>query len=216
MTMKQLHNLFLYALTAICVALPATHVAAQRADRMSEYEQELYGASAHVTADYETTRNIRRYWEQEVLRLKHSGRSGYDFALVGSGESVLRITMPSDIIFVPGDSALATTSDSYLFPLVRLLRGDEAVASVIISCYSDNNGSERYLERMTAARASTVARWMTRQGVPAAQISHYGLAGRVPRTDNSTMRKREQNRRVTLYLVPNKRLLKMAKKGNFK
>jgi outer membrane protein OmpA-like peptidoglycan-associated protein len=198
------------------MALPATRVAAQRAERMSDYEQELYGASAHVTADYETTRNIRRYWEQEVLRLKHSGRSGYDFALVGSNESVLRITMPSDIIFVAGDSTLATTSDSYLFPLVRLLRGEAAVASVIIACYSDNNGSERYLDRMTTSRASTVARWMMRQGVPTSQISHYGLACRVPRTDNSTMRKREQNRRVTLYLVPNKHLLKMAKKGNFK
>jgi outer membrane protein OmpA-like peptidoglycan-associated protein len=188
-------------------------VQAQAVDRMPEYEQELYGASAHVTADYETTRNIRRYWEQEMLRLKNTGRSGYEFALVGSNENVLRVTIPSDFIFVAGDSTLSPTSDVYLFPLVRLLRGEGAVASVIVSCYSDNNGSERYLTRMTAGRAATIARWMQKQGVDPTQVHSYGLAQHSSRTDNSTMRKREQNRRVSLYLVPNKHLLKLAKKG---
>ncbi len=194
--------------------LLASHRAeAQNVERMPDYEQELYGASAHVTADYETTRNLRRYWEQEVLRLKNSGRGGYEFSLVGNNESVLKVTIPSDFIFVAGDSALSATSDNYLFPLVRLLRGENAVASVIISCYSDNNGSERYLKRITTSRASTIGRWMKKQGVDGTQISCYGLAQNSPRTDNSTMRKREQNRRVSLYLVPNKHLLKMAKKG---
>lgn len=210
--MKSRH-LLLYLVACAASALAPMRVQAQAVDRMPEYEQELYGASAHVTADYETTRNIRRYWEQEMLRLKNTGRSGYEFALVGSNENVLRVTIPSDFIFVAGDSTLSPTSDVYLFPLVRLLRGEGAVASVIVSCYSDNNGSERYLTRMTAGRAATIARWMQKQGVDPTQVHSYGLAQHSSRTDNSTMRKREQNRRVSLYLVPNKHLLKLAKKG---
>lgn len=212
MRMKKLHLL----LSLCTLALPLIaeqHAEAQTVDRMPEYEQELYGARAHVTADYETTRNIRRYWEQEILRLKNTGRSGYELALVGSNESVLRVTIPSDLIFVAGDSTLATTSDAYLYPLMRLVRGEGAVASVIVSCYSDNNGSERYLKQMTGGRASTIARWLCKQGVDPTQVASYGLAQHSSRTDNSTMRKREQNRRVSLYFVPNKHLLKLAKKG---
>jgi outer membrane protein OmpA-like peptidoglycan-associated protein len=66
---------------------------------------------------------------------------------------------------------------------------------------------------MTAGRAATIARWMQKQGVDPTQVHSYGLAQHSSRTDNSTMRKREQNRRVSLYLVPNKHLLKLAKKG---
>ncbi len=195
-----------------CTLLPLC-ASAQSIERMSDFEQELYGERAHVTADFQTMKAIRRYWEQEVLKLKNSNRPGYEFSLIGNNESVLKVTIPSDDIFVPGDSVLSSTSDSYLFPLVRLLRGEEAVASVIVSCYSDNNGSDRFLRRITSARAATVGRWMRKQGVDPTQITCYGLAQHSARTDNSTLQKRRQNRRLCLYLVPNKHMVKLAKKG---
>lgn len=186
---------------------------AQNVERIPEYEQSLYGEMAHVNGDYQTMQNVRRYWMREAERLGSFDRSGFEFALVGGYEGILKVTVPSDEIFVSGDTLMTQNSDGILYPLVRFLRGSDAVASVIVSCYSDNNGSAAYLNRVTSSRAAVIGRWISRQGVEASHIKCYGLADQSPRTDNSTMKKREQNRRVSFYLVPNRHMLKLAKKG---
>lgn len=206
-------KLFLTGVGAVLSFFFTEGIFAQNVERIPEHEQTLYGEVAHVNGDYQTMKNIRRYWMQETERLSSFGRNSLEFALVGGYEGILKVTVPSDEIFVAGDTLMTPNTDGILYPLIRFLRGSDAMASVIVSCYSDNNGSEAYLNRLTSSRAAVIGRWISRQGVNASNISCYGLAGRSPLTDNSSMKKREQNRRVSFYLVPNKHMLKLAKKG---
>lgn len=185
-------------------------VSAQEYERISEYEQNLYGAKAYVTGDFETMRGVKRCWIQEAVRLK--GRN-YEFALCGNSDGILKVTIPARLLFQQEDSLLTVQGDGILRPFLRLLRGESQMASVIVACHSDNNGSPQYLSAFTSARARCIQRWMEKQGVSKSDISSFGIGCNAPRTDNSNIAMRERNRRITLYFVPNKRMLKEAKKN---
>lgn len=183
---------------------------AQTYERLSDYEQTLFGRKVFVSGDYETMKSVHRYWVQESIRLK--GRN-YEFAQLGVNDGVMKVTIPSRLLFAQEDSVLSLQADGMLRPFLRLIRGNEALATVVVTCHSDNNGSDNYLNQMSAGRARSLSTWLKKQGVAPTAVSTYGIGKKVPRTDNANMAARERNRRVTLYFVPNKRMLKLAKKG---
>jgi len=197
-------------LFAFVLLLAPVSVEAQNYERLSEYEQNLYGSSAYVNGDYETMKTIRAYWQKETSKLKNRN---YEFVLCGNAEGVLKVTIPSRLLYQQGDTLLSVQADAILRPFLHLVRGDEALATCIVSCHSDNNGSEKYLNNLTKSRASSIFRWMLKQGVPAPSLRYYGLGKRVHRVDNENIKNREMNRRVTIYFVPNKKMIKLAKKG---
>lgn len=196
--------------TGCALLLSVMTVGAQNYERMSEYEQNLYGASAHVNGDYETMKSIRAYWVKECNKLKSRN---CEFVLCGTSEAVLKVTIPARMLFVTGEATLSSQADAVLRPLLPFITRNEAIASCIVSCHSDNNGSDRYLADFTKQRAHAISAWMLKQGVDATNIQYFGLANKIYKTNNDNVKNRELNRRVTIYFVPNKKMLKMAKKG---
>lgn len=184
---------------------------AQRIERMPEVEQELYGSKAYVNGDYETIKTIRQYWSQEIAKLQKLNKC--ELALTGNSDAVLKVTIPSRLLFTANDTILTSQVDLCVRPFLRLVRGESAVATLIVACHSDNNGSETYLRELTTARARSLTRWMGKQGIQASQVEYFGLSNQSPCADNQTIQSREMNRRVTLYFVPNRRMLKLAKRG---
>ncbi len=182
---------------------------AQSYERLSDYEMNRYGKKMHVSGSFDAMRQVRSYWTKEFTRLK--GYEQYEMTLCGNGESVMKITMPVNVLFQANDSVLSVQSIGLLRPLLRLLR-DEKKATMIVACYSDNNGSPRYLDGITQLRAQAVCDWMKEQGVKSRVISGFGMGNHVPLNQNQTMAERAANRRVTLYLVPTKSMMKLAKK----
>lgn len=189
-----------------------TLVQAQTVERLSEVEAEVYGNYALVnTQDYTAVKNIRRYWVQEMQRLKQFKQ--LECVLTGGNETILKVTIPARILFLGNDSTMLSAADNVLRPFVHLLKGNAPVATLIVAGYSDNNGSDRYLTALSGGRARQVHRWFARQGVGPADVRSYGFANRVPRTDNTTIARREKNRRISLYFVPNKKMIRNARKG---
>ncbi|MBR5067824.1 MAG: OmpA family protein [Bacteroidales bacterium] len=178
---------------------------------MSEIEQEHYGDYAMVNGDYQTMKNVRHYWVSQAQRLKFLKQ--VEFNLTGSNESILKVTIPDRMLFAQNDSTMLISADAYLRPLLRLVKGPDAVATMIIASYSDNNGSEKYLQLISGSRARQVYRWFARQGVGPNDMHCYGWANKVPRNENNNIQQREKNRRVSLYFVPNRKMLRWAKRG---
>ena len=197
-------------LTISALLLCFGKVEAQNYERLSEYEQNIYGESAYVNGDYETMKNIRAYWVKECNKLKNRN---CEFVLCGNAEAILKVTIPARVLFQQADTTLSQQADQILRPLFRFVSGVDAIANCIIACHSDNNGSDKYLANMTKSRAATLYRFMVKQGVPESVLSYYGHGNKVYRNNNDNIRNREKNRRVTLYFVPNKKMLKLAKKG---
>lgn len=206
--MKSRLSHLVLALMAAMLCLP---VCAQNYERLSVIEQELYGDYAMVNGDYQTMKAVRQYWVQQAQRLRSIKQ--YEFALTGSNEGILKVTIPARVLFAQNDSTMLASADVYLRPLLRFVKSSEPVATLIVAGYSDNNGSERYLNMISGSRARQVYRWFARQGVGPTEMHCYGLANRVPRNLNATIQQREKNRRISIYLVPNRRMLRWAKKG---
>ena len=188
----------------------AASLSAQSYQRIDRYEEDLYGKRLHVSGSFTQLQQVRDYWSREYTRLK--GYEQYDITLCGNGESVLRISIPVSELFQPNDSVLSIQSEGVLRPFLRLLRGDGAKATVLVACHSDNNGSPCYLEHITTRRAKAICTWMRRQGVESRSARAYGVGNHVSLNDNRTLSDREANRRVTFYLVPNRHMLKLAKR----
>lgn len=184
---------------------------AQGFERMSDIEADVYADKVFVSGDYETMKNVRRFWQKEVQRL-HSMRQ-LEFVLTGSNDAVLKVTIPARALFNQNDTTLVSSAEGLLRPFLRLVRGDDAVASIVIASFTDNNGSESYLSKLSTGRSNALHRWFAKQGVGPADIRSFGFGNRVPRNQNANIRERERNRRVSLYFVPNKKMLKTAKKG---
>lgn len=185
---------------------------AQNYERLNEVEADVYGDLAQVNGDYQTMKAMRSHWVKEVNRLKSMKQ--LEFALTGNNEGVLKVTIPARLLFAQNDTIMLSSADNYLRPMLRMIKGSDAVATVIVAAYSDNNGSERYLTNLSGGRARQVYRWFARQGVGPSDIHSFGFANRVPRNGNETIAQREKNRRVTLYFVPTKKALKQAKRGS--
>ena len=185
--------------------------AAQNFERIPETEQNLYGEKAFVTAEYETMKNVRSYWKKESQRLV--SLRGCRCALTGPNEAIFKVTVPARFIFHPNDTLISPFAELQLRPLLHLIKGNDPMTSLIVACHSDNNGSESYLQSFTDIRARELAQWFRRQGAISAHIYPYGLGNTSPVSDNSTLALREKNRRVTLYFVPAKNMLKLAKKN---
>lgn len=177
---------------------------------LSDVESATFGEYAFINADYETMRNIRRYWVQQTNQLKHN--KDIDYKLTGSNDGVLKITMPASLLFHPGDSTMLNKADSYLRPLVKLIQPKESIVKVVIACYSDNNGNDAYLKKLTRGRASELHRWFARQGLGPGDLRSYGMANSVPLNKNNSMEERRANRRVSIFLIPGKRMIRLAKK----
>jgi len=205
--MKQgLNILFSLILLAFCSGINA-----QNYERLSEVEADTYGDFAQVNGDYQTMKSMRSYWVKEVQRLKSMKQ--LEFALTGNNEGVLKVTIPARLLFAQNDTIMLSSADSFLRPFLRIIKGNDAVASVIIAGFSDNNGSERYIQTISGGRARQIHRWFARQGVGPSDIHSFGFGNKVPRNNNETIAHREKNRRVTLYFVPTKKALRWAKRG---
>jgi len=204
-------KLFLLALLFVAsLAGWGGKLCAQNYERMPEAEQKLYGERAFVSTDYEEMTAIKRFWYQESLKLKNRK---YKFALTGSNDCVLKVTIPASELFNENDSTLSSNADAMLRPFLKHIRGQQAIAQVIVSTFSDNTGSDKYLKAFTTSRSRNIAKWMHQQGVAPAAVNAYGFGSSEPVAKNSTIRGRRENRRVVIYLVPNKNMVKSAKKG---
>ena len=215
--MNHFSNIFSHRLSSIVSAflltllLHATTATAQNFERMPEIESDLYGEMTFVSGDYETMKTVRRYWQNEAQRLKSMRQ--LEFTLTGSNEAVLKVTIPARLLFAQGDTTFIANAESYLRPLLRIVKGGEAVASLVVASYTDNNGSDNYLNKLSKSRAAVIHRWFAKQGVAPTEIHSFGWGNKVPRNQNKNIRERELNRRVSIYLVPNKFMLRQAKKG---
>lgn len=199
--------------TALLTLFCLGNLNAQNYERMTEVEAETFGDYAIVsTSDYQTVKNLRRYWSQEAQRLRQMRQ--LEFLMTGGNESILKVTIPARLLFAQNDSTMLQSADNILHPFVRLVAGKDALATLIVAGYTDNNGSDRYMRQMSGARSRQVHRWFARQGVGPSDIHSYGFANRVPRTENASIAQREKNRRISLFFVPNKKMIRAAKKGS--
>ena len=113
-------------------------------------------------------------------------------------------SIPTDLLFDPGDTQLKATARPLLDAVARALARNPA--QVRIECHTDdtapdNDRTGEYNRRLSQQRADAVLAYLARHGVAARQLTAKGFGRDQPAQDNSTDEGKRANRRLELVIV---------------
>lgn len=127
--------------------------------------------------------------------------------LRGSGVSIQRdgdkinLIMPGNITFATNSANINTNFISVLNSVVLVLE-EYNKTLVVVSGHTDSSGSEQHNQKLSEARASSVASYLREQKIISDRLEVIGFGESQPVADNKTSEGRELNRRVEITLLP--------------
>ena len=137
--------------------------------------------------------------------------SNYDVEVMRDGE-VIVITIPASQLFGPNDTVVTKVGQELLKPFLRMIK-NPGFYKMLLVMHSDNTGSQVYTLNLTRQRVNAIYDWFDENG-SVDYVVPYALGETDPLVDNNSVENRKTNRRLEIYLVPEKTMLQQAKKGN--
>lgn len=137
-------------------------------------------------------------------------QSNYDVEIMRDNE-VIVITIPASLLFEPNDTVLSKLGETQLEPFLRMLK-NPGFYKMLLVMHSDNTGSEAYTLNLTRQRVNNIFDWFDENG-SVDYVVPYALGETDPIVDNDSVENRKRNRRLEIYLVPEKTMIQQAKKG---
>ncbi len=128
---------------------------------------------------------------------------------VGEG---IKITFDSGLLFGFDQASLTSTSETNLQDLAATLKKYEDT-NILIECHTDSTGTEEYNQELSEKRAGAVSSYLTGLGVNSGRITDVGHGENMPVDSNDTETGRTHNRRVEVAIYANKKMQRMAEKG---
>ena len=138
-------------------------------------------------------------------------KANYDVEIMRDDE-VIVITIPASQLFDANDTVVNQLGEERLKPFLRVLK-NPGFYKMLLVMHSDNTGSEMYTLNLTRQRVNAIFDWFDEYG-SVDYVVPYALGDTDPIVDNNSVDNRKRNRRLEIYLVPEKTMLQQAKKGN--
>ncbi|SDS73403.1 Outer membrane protein OmpA [Halopseudomonas litoralis] len=139
------------------------------------------------------------YADRQEQRLRQE-LTGTGVQVVRNGDN-LQLIMPGNITFASNSSDVSSSFYPTLNSLVKVFKEFDKNGIDIVG-HTDSTGSLELNMRLSQERATSVASYLTGQGVSGARISSRGVGPSQPIATNDTTAGRSQNRRVELNLRP--------------
>ena len=128
---------------------------------------------------------------------------------VGEG---IKITFDSGLMFAVDESDLNSNSKENLFELSETLKKYEDT-NILVEGHTDATGSDEYNLDLSKRRAYSVEDYLTDLGVEKSRLETAAYGEAQPVATNETEVGRQQNRRVEVAIYANKKMQKMAERG---
>lgn len=139
------------------------------------------------------------YVDQQEARLRQE-LQGTGVQVVRNGND-LQLVMPGNITFASSSADVASSFYPTLNSLVRVFKEYDRNGIDIVG-HTDSTGAMDMNMRLSQQRASSVASYLTSQGISGARISSRGVGPSQPIASNETQEGRARNRRVEINLRP--------------
>ena len=133
---------------------------------------------------------------------------------VNDGQAI-RVTFDSGILFATGSATLSPSSQATLRKFAANL-SDHSDTDLMIIGHTDNTGTDRVNNPLSYNRAASVRSFLAGQGVSSSRMKVEGKGSYEPVADNSTAAGRRENRRVEVYILPSKAMVKAAQDGTLR
>lgn len=151
---------------------------------------------------------IGRQMDKQAEELKRD-LEGADVERVGEG---IKITFNSGLLFDFDSYKLKSTTEDNLKELAQTLNKYEDT-NILIEGHTDNAGSDQYNMTLSNERADQVKDYLEAQGVKGSRITTEGYGETQPIASNESEAGRQQNRRVEVAIYANKKMKRLAEKG---
>ena len=202
--MKRFTHIFLLVLTLLMVGQ-------QPLDAKDDYD--IYDLSLDENLDLPEIKNekqadkIQDYQYDIAIGFK---QSNYEVEVMRDGE-VIVITIPASQLFDANDTVLNKVGVELLKPFLRMVK-NPGFYKMLLVMHSDDTGSEYYTLNLSRQRVNAIFDWFEENG-SVDYVVPYALGDTDPLVDNNSVENRKRNRRLEIYLVPEKTMLQQAKKG---
>ena len=166
------------------------------------------GAIIGAAAGGATGALIGRHMDKQAEELKNDLK-GATVQRVGEG---ILVTFHSGLQFDTNSSTLSSATKTNLTSLASTLKKYDDT-DIVIEGHTDNVGEASYNQSLSERRASSVEIYLSSQGVSASRVIAKGYGEQQPLNGNLTEDERHINRRVEVAIYANKKMKKMAEKG---
>ncbi|QIB49704.1 OmpA family protein [Pseudomonas sp. OIL-1] len=139
------------------------------------------------------------YVDQQEARLRQE-LQGSGVQVIRNGDN-LQLVMPGNITFASSSSDISSSFYPTLNSLVRVFKEFDRNGIDIVG-HTDSTGSMELNMRLSRERATSVASYLTGQGIAGPRISSSGVGPSQPIASNDSQSGRAQNRRVEINLRP--------------
>ena len=113
-----------------------------------------------------------------------------------------RIVLPGELEFEVNRADLKDTqqTNDILNQLAKILKENPNITKLRIEGHTDSSGRAQKNQRLSQARAETVAKFLLDSGVEKDRLTAVGLGATKPLVDNDTPEHRAQNRRTEFHI----------------
>ncbi len=210
MSMRQrVSHILLQTLAVLLVALVSSQLASAKDDLDDIYEMSLDENLA--TPEIKNSKQADKIQEFQYDMAVAFKRSNYDVEIMRDDE-VIVVTIPASQLFEPNDTVLTKLGEAQLKPLLRMIK-NPGFYKMLLVMHSDNTGSAEYTLNLTRQRVNAIFDWIDENG-SVDYVVPYALGDNDPLVDNNSVENRKRNRRLEVYLVPEKTMIQQAKKGS--
>ena len=205
--MLKVSHILLTALTLMCLTCSLSLEAKDNVDDIYELSLDENLITPEIKNDKQADK-VQAFQYEMAVAFK---RSNYDVEIMRDDE-VIVITIPASQLFDPNDTVVNSLGDAQLKPFLRMLK-NPGFYKMLLVMHSDNTGSPEYTLNLTRQRVNAIFDWFEENG-SVDYVVPYALGDTDPIVDNNSVESRKRNRRLEIYLMPEKTLLQQAKKGN--
>lgn len=151
---------------------------------------------------------IGRHMDKQAEELKND-LEGATVQRVGEG---VLVTFTDGLQFDINSADLRAGDQGNIADLAEVLNKYEET-EILVEGHTDSTGPADFNQKLSDRRAETVRRSLIEQGVAANRLSSVGYGPSQPLADNATVEGRQINRRVEVAIYANKKMKKLAEKG---
>lgn len=129
---------------------------------------------------------------------------------VGEG-IVVEFADKNAVLFGFDKADLTAATENSLNKLVQILK-EYPDTNIEVQGHTDSRGTDEYNMQLSQRRATSVAGYLTRNGVASSRVTTKGYGESAPVATNDTDEGRAQNRRVNFLITANEKMKSDAKK----
>lgn len=140
---------------------------------------------------------------------RHLNKNGLSAKSMRGGE-VIEVNIPASTLFNACAVELKADASKTLQPLGVVVR-EPSKYKLLVAVHTDDTGDDVYADSISAARANAIDDYLwSMAGEIETNVIPYGIGKDEPLEKNTSHKGRAVNRRVEIYIVPDKGLLQMA------